>query len=230
MLIYILREINIPRTEINVWETVSYYFQKDKKQLSNEFQDFHDRLTYKYPCLSESSDTVWGDGPLINNFGDKVACIDLIIGFSKEEEKKSIQALNYIVSLATEFNFDLYLEGTNKIIRPNKVARKYDQLTSKGIILALILMSLFNISDHVYNIENEIPFKPTGGKRAIVDVAFYGIAKVCIKVVDYDTLQFILKNITIIVIIWYLYDIYNYFIFKRRSQYLIRSSKKFRRN
>ena len=38
------------------------------------FQEFHDRLTERYPCLStlpdqDIDDGIWSDGPMWNNFG-----------------------------------------------------------------------------------------------------------------------------------------------------------------
>jgi len=44
------------------------------------FQNLHDALTARYPCISllsgdELSKSLWSDGPLINNFGHRVAVL-----------------------------------------------------------------------------------------------------------------------------------------------------------
>jgi hypothetical protein len=53
------------------------------------FQELHDRLTARYPCMcsvpdDQIDDTVWSDGPLINNFGHRVAVLGM--SYSRVDE------------------------------------------------------------------------------------------------------------------------------------------------
>ena len=53
------------------------------------FQELHDRLTARYPCMcavpeDQIDDTVWSDGPLINNFLHRAAVLG--ISYSRVEE------------------------------------------------------------------------------------------------------------------------------------------------
>lgn len=53
------------------------------------FQELHDRLTARYPCIlavpdDRIDDTVWSDGPLINNFGCRAAVLGLSYSRIKE--------------------------------------------------------------------------------------------------------------------------------------------------
>ena len=56
-------------------------FCEEKGPTPAVFQELHDRLTAKYPCIStlpddEIDDAVWSDGPLINNFGRRAAVLE----------------------------------------------------------------------------------------------------------------------------------------------------------
>src|SRR5262245_16054803 len=53
------------------------------------FQNLHDQLTARYPCMcsvpdDEVDNTVWSDGPLINNFGHRAAVLGM--SYSRVEE------------------------------------------------------------------------------------------------------------------------------------------------
>jgi hypothetical protein len=62
-------------------------------------QELHDRLTARYPCMcsvpdDQIDDTVWSDGPLINDFGHRAAVLGM--SYSRVEE-----VLPFLVETAT---------------------------------------------------------------------------------------------------------------------------------
>lgn len=68
------------------------------EEASAEMRELHRRLTARYPCITEDPDGVWADGPLINNFGQRVAT--LAISFSRVGD-----ALPFLIATATEMGF-----------------------------------------------------------------------------------------------------------------------------
>jgi hypothetical protein len=70
------------------WEALDGFIEEDGPRPA-VFQELHDRLTARYPCMcsvpdDQIDDTVWSDGPLINDFGHRAAVLGM--SYSRVEE------------------------------------------------------------------------------------------------------------------------------------------------
>lgn len=79
------------------------------------FQKLHDRLTARYPCMSavpedQIDDTVWSDGPLINNFGHRAAVLG--VRYSRIEE-----VLPFLVETANALGLAVFDWSTGQVYR-----------------------------------------------------------------------------------------------------------------
>jgi hypothetical protein len=79
------------------------------------FQELHDRLTARYPCMrsvpeDRIDDTVWSDGPLINNFLHRAAVLG--ISYSRVEE-----VLPFLVETANALGLVVFDWATETIYR-----------------------------------------------------------------------------------------------------------------
>lgn len=81
---------------------------------SAEFVELHRRLTERYPCIcdDDDSDSPWSDGPLINNFGQKVGGVGL--QFPRVDE-----ALPFVIKTATDLGFWVYDRQVSEVHLPN---------------------------------------------------------------------------------------------------------------
>ncbi|HYM24459.1 MAG TPA: hypothetical protein VEU08_14685 [Vicinamibacterales bacterium] len=73
----------------------------------------HDRLTAAYPCITVDERGPWSDGPLINNFGEKMA----ILGISVS---RIAEVLPFVVRTATAMGFTVLDAQDGKIHRPDR--------------------------------------------------------------------------------------------------------------
>jgi hypothetical protein len=78
----------VPATDPEAWAAVDDLRNQNGPRPA-VFQELHDQLTAIYPCMcavseDEIDNTVWSDGPLINNFGHRVAFLG--ISYSRVEE------------------------------------------------------------------------------------------------------------------------------------------------
>ena len=78
---------------------------------SPELEDLYRRLAARYPCITEDPESPWSDGPLINNFGDKIATL----GFVKSG---MTEALPFVIATATGMGFTVFDAGDEAIHRP----------------------------------------------------------------------------------------------------------------
>jgi hypothetical protein len=78
---------------------------------SEPLRRLYDRLTLKFPCIMEDPNSPWADGPLINDFGDKLATVGVIV--SRMEE-----ALPFVIETATDMGFTVFDAGAEEIFRP----------------------------------------------------------------------------------------------------------------
>lgn len=78
---------------------------------SEPLRRLHDRLTERYPCIMEDSNSPWSDGPFINDFGDKLATIGIIT--SRIED-----ALPFVIETAIEMGMTVFDPGDEQIHRP----------------------------------------------------------------------------------------------------------------
>jgi len=81
------------------------------------FRTLHDRLTARYPCICSLPDErvdeegVWTDGPLLNDFGHRVAVLGMV--FSRVEE-----VLPFLMNTANELGLTAFDWGGPSIYRP----------------------------------------------------------------------------------------------------------------
>src|SRR5262245_8593753 len=71
----------VPADDAEAWKAVDALVAH-QGQRPRVFQELHDRLTARYPCMcsvpdDQVDDTVWSDGPLINNFLRRAAVLGM---------------------------------------------------------------------------------------------------------------------------------------------------------
>src|SRR5437016_598108 len=79
------------------------------------FQVLHDRLTARYPCMcavpdDQIDDTVWSDGPLINNFLHRAAVLGM--SYARVEE-----VLPFLVETANALGLVVFDWVTGRVYR-----------------------------------------------------------------------------------------------------------------
>lgn len=104
----------IPSDDAEAWKAVQGLIDA-VGETPRIFQELHDKLTEKYPCMcsvpdDEVDDVVWSDGPLINNFGHRVAVIGM--SYSRVDE-----VLPFIISAANGMGLSVFDWGTDIIYR-----------------------------------------------------------------------------------------------------------------
>jgi hypothetical protein len=105
----------IPSSDAEAWAAVDGLIELDGLR-PLVFQELHDRLTSRYPCMcsvpeDEIDDTVWSDGPLINNFSHRAAVLG--ISFSHVEN-----VLPFLVEASKKLGLVVFDWGTATIHRP----------------------------------------------------------------------------------------------------------------
>jgi hypothetical protein len=65
---------------------------------SEEMRELHRRLTARFPCICDAPEGPWSDGPLLNNFGQRVTTLG--ISFSRVEE-----VLPFLIATALDMGF-----------------------------------------------------------------------------------------------------------------------------
>jgi len=71
----------IPPDDTAAWAAVDGLIEQQGPR-PTVFHDLYDRLTARYPCMcavpdDQIDDTVWSDGPLINNFGHRAGVLGM---------------------------------------------------------------------------------------------------------------------------------------------------------
>ena len=109
---------DIPYDDEDAWLLLEELREEDDQHEygdppSPELAELCRRLTARYPCITETDDPAspWADGPLINNFGDKMATLGIVT--SRMEE-----ALPFVIETATEMGFTVFDAGDETIHRP----------------------------------------------------------------------------------------------------------------
>lgn len=105
----------VPLDDVEAWAVVNELVEQEGP-LPAVFQELHDRLTARYPCMcavpdDEIDDTVWSDGPLINNFQHRAAVLGM--AFSRVEE-----VLPFLIETATALGLVVFDWATKTISRP----------------------------------------------------------------------------------------------------------------
>ena len=96
---------------------------------SEPLRQLYERLTAKFPCILVDSDSPWSDGPLINNFGDKLATIGIVV--SQMEE-----ALPFVIDTATGMGMTVFDAGDEQIHRPKGWRPPVESVSSAPIASA----------------------------------------------------------------------------------------------
>jgi hypothetical protein len=104
----------VPSDDAVAWATVNGLIDEEGPRPAI-FQKLHDQLTAKYPCMcsvpdDKIDDTVWSDGPLINNFGHRAAVLGM--SYSRVDE-----VLPFLVKTANSLGLIVFDWGTKTIYR-----------------------------------------------------------------------------------------------------------------
>ena len=104
----------VPAADAEAWAVVDRLIDEQGPRPA-VFQELHDRLTARYPCMcavpdDEIDDTVWSDGPLINNFGHRAAVLGM--SYSRVEE-----VLPFLVETAAALGLVVFDWATERVYR-----------------------------------------------------------------------------------------------------------------
>ncbi|HTQ61429.1 MAG TPA: hypothetical protein VMI32_14475 [Candidatus Solibacter sp.] len=105
----------IPSSDKEAWQQLDALVDLEGETPA-VFQELHNRLTAKYPCIcslsdDEVDDGVWSDGPLWNNFGHRAAVLGMV--YSRFEE-----VLPFLVETANELGLVVFDWVGPSIYRP----------------------------------------------------------------------------------------------------------------
>ena len=104
----------VPPDDAAAWAAVDDLIEQEGPRPA-VFQELHNRLTARYPCMcsvpdEEIDDTVWSDGPLINNFGHRAAVLGM--SYSRVEE-----VLPFLVETANALGLVVFDWATETVHR-----------------------------------------------------------------------------------------------------------------
>jgi hypothetical protein len=104
----------VPASDTEAWATVDRIIEEQGPRPA-VFQELHDRLTARYPCMcsvpdDQIDDTVWSDGPLINNFLHRAAVLGM--SYSRVDE-----VLPFLIESANDLGLVVFDWGTGTIYR-----------------------------------------------------------------------------------------------------------------
>jgi hypothetical protein len=106
----------VPTLDAAAWEAVHSLIEQPGP-VPAIFQQLHDQLTARYPCMcsvpdDQIDDTVWSDGPLINNFLHRAAVLG--ISYSRVDE-----VLPFLIETANSLGLIVFDWATERIYRPS---------------------------------------------------------------------------------------------------------------
>ena len=104
----------LPASDAKAWAVVNDLIEQEGPR-PKVFQKLHDQLTARYPCMcsvpdDEIDDTVWSDGPLINNFGYRSAVLGM--AYSRIDE-----VLPFLIVTANALGLVVFDWATETIYR-----------------------------------------------------------------------------------------------------------------
>jgi hypothetical protein len=104
----------VPANDGDAWQIIDSLIAETGPR-PDVFRELHDRLTVRYPCMcsvpdDQVDDTVWSDGPLINNFGFRAA----VLGMSYSAVG---QVLPFLVTTANAMGLTVFDWSTKRIYR-----------------------------------------------------------------------------------------------------------------
>jgi hypothetical protein len=104
----------IPLDDAEAWAALDERIEQEGAR-PDIFRELHGRLTARYPCMcsvpeDEIDDTVWSDGPLINNFLHRAAVLGM--SYSRVDE-----VLPFLIETANELDLAVFDWATETIYR-----------------------------------------------------------------------------------------------------------------
>lgn len=75
---------------------------------SEPMKELHRRLTARFPCLNDDPDGPWSDGPLINNFGQRIATLGIV-------GSRLAEVLPFLIGTANDMGFWV-LDGQGAVV------------------------------------------------------------------------------------------------------------------
>jgi hypothetical protein len=104
----------VPADDAQAWQAVDALIEQQGPRPA-VFQELHDRLTARFPCMcavpeDEIDDTVWSDGPLINNFSHRAAVLG--ISYPRVDE-----VLPFLIATANGLSLVVFDWATETIYR-----------------------------------------------------------------------------------------------------------------
>ena len=105
----------VPASDADAWAALDDLIEEQGPRPA-VFQELHDRLTARYPCMcsvpdDQIDDTVWSDGPLINDFLHRAAVLG--VSYSRVDE-----VLPFLIESANDLGLVVFDWGTEAIHRP----------------------------------------------------------------------------------------------------------------
>lgn len=76
-----------------------------------KMEELYRRLSKRYPCITEATESPWCDGPLLDNFGRDIATIGVIYS-------RATEAMLFIIEVATQLGCTVLDGQDDKIYRP----------------------------------------------------------------------------------------------------------------
>ncbi len=109
----------VPADEAEAWAALDELIEQPGPRPA-VFQELHDQLTARYPCMcavpeDQIDDTVWSDGPLINNFLDRAAVLGM--SYSRVEE-----VLPFLVGTANALRLTVFDWAAGRVYRAERGA------------------------------------------------------------------------------------------------------------
>jgi len=104
----------VPADDAEAWAALGGLIEQRGPRLA-VFQELHDRLTARYPCMCAVPDdqidgTAWSDGPLINNFLHRAAVLGM--SYPRVEE-----VLPFLVETANALGLVVFDWATETVYR-----------------------------------------------------------------------------------------------------------------
>jgi hypothetical protein len=109
----------VPAEDRAAWSEVDELIEQQGPRPA-VFLQLHDRLTARYPCMcavpdDRIDDTVWSDGPLLNNFGHRAA----VLGIS---HPRVDEVLPFLIETANALGLVVFDWATGMIHRAGPAA------------------------------------------------------------------------------------------------------------
>ena len=112
-IVYII-DAPIPIRDSEAWKTQNEILvqqRKDKTKPSERFIQLHNILTDRFPCISQDPNGPWTDGPLINNFTEKIATLGI-------EGTRVAKVMPFLIKASNNLGFTVFDPQERKIFRP----------------------------------------------------------------------------------------------------------------